>query len=140
MAMSPRQFYRKLKDISGMSPSDLIKNYRMDKAARLLLNDELSIQDVISDVGIASRSYFYKEFTRKFSVTLKTTGNCIRNDFFSFSSFVTSLFFLYSLCAFYNSMYKIISGLFCALNVRLFSFRTFLLMFFTLSVGSTKSC
>ncbi len=71
MAMSPRQFYRKLKDISGMSPSDLIKNYRMDKAARLLLNDELSIQDVISDVGIASRSYFYKEFTRKFSVTPK---------------------------------------------------------------------
>ena len=71
MAMSPRQFYRKLKDISGMSPSDLIKNYRMDKAARLLSNDELSIQDVISDVGIASRSYFYKEFTRKFGVTPK---------------------------------------------------------------------
>ena len=71
MAMSPRQFYRKLKEISGMSPSDLIKNYRMEKAARLLSNDELSIQDVISDVGIASRSYFYKEFTRKFGVTPK---------------------------------------------------------------------
>lgn len=71
MAMSPRQFYRKLKEISGMSPSDLIKNYRMEKAARLLSNEELSIQDVISDVGIASRSYFYKEFTRKFGVTPK---------------------------------------------------------------------
>lgn len=71
MAMSPRQFYRKLKEISGMSPSDLIKDYRMEKAARLLSNDELSIQEVISDVGIASRSYFYKEFTRKFGVTPK---------------------------------------------------------------------
>ena len=71
LAMSPRQFYRKFKEISGMSPGDLIKNYRMEKAARLLLKEELSIQDVISDVGIASRSYFYKEFTRKFGMTPK---------------------------------------------------------------------
>lgn len=69
MAMSPRQLYRKFKEISNMSPSDLIKIYRMEKAARLLLNDELSIQDVINDVGIASRSYFYKEFTRRFDMT-----------------------------------------------------------------------
>lgn len=71
MAMSPRQFYRKFKEISSTSPGDLIKNYRMEKAARLLLNDDLSIQDVISDVGIASRSYFYKEFVRKFGMTPK---------------------------------------------------------------------
>lgn len=54
-----------------MSPSDLIKNYRMEKASRLLLNEELSIQDVITDVGISSRSYFYKEFARKFGMTPK---------------------------------------------------------------------
>ena len=54
-----------------MSPSDLIKDYRMEKAARLLQNEELSIQDVISDVGISSRAYFYKAFTRKFVVTPK---------------------------------------------------------------------
>lgn len=71
LAMSSRQFYRKFKEISGVAPSDLIKNYRMEKAAKLLLNEELSIQDVISDVGIASRSYFYKEFTRKFGMTPK---------------------------------------------------------------------
>lgn len=71
MLMSPRQFYRKFKEISGMSPSDLIKDYRMEKAARLLQDDELSIQNVISDVGISSRAYFYKEFTRKFGTTPK---------------------------------------------------------------------
>ena len=43
----------------------------MEKAARLLQNRDLSIQDVISDVGISSRAYFYKEFTRKFGVTPK---------------------------------------------------------------------
>lgn len=71
MSISPRQFYRKFKEISSASPSDLIKNYRMEKAARLLQNDELSIQDVITDVGISSRSYFYKEFARKFGMTPK---------------------------------------------------------------------
>lgn len=71
MSMSPRQFYRKFKEVSGMSPSDWIKNYRMEKAAKLLLNKDLSIQDVITDVGISSRSYFYKEFVRKFGMTPK---------------------------------------------------------------------
>ena len=72
MAMSPRQFYRKFKEISGTSPSDLIKDFRMEAAARLLQNKELSIQDVIADVGISSRSYFYKEFTRKYGTTPKS--------------------------------------------------------------------
>lgn len=71
MAMSPRQFYRKFKEISGAAPSDLIKSYRMEKAARLLQDGELSIQEVIIAVGISSRSYFYKEFTRRFGMTPK---------------------------------------------------------------------
>ena len=71
MAMSPRQFYRKFKEISPIAPSDLIKNYRMEKAARLLREEDLSIQDVIADVGISSRSYFYKEFAKKFGMTPK---------------------------------------------------------------------
>ena len=71
MAMSSRQFYRKFKEISNTAPGDLIKSYRMEKAARLLLDEELSIQDVIMEVGISSRSYFYKEFTRRFGMTPK---------------------------------------------------------------------
>lgn len=71
MLMSPRQFYRKFREISGMSPSDLIKDYRMEKAACLLRDREMSIQEVISEVGISSRAYFYKEFTRKFDMTPK---------------------------------------------------------------------
>lgn len=71
MNMSPRNFYRRLKDVSTLSLSDLIRNYRMEKASRLLQEEELSIQDVIAEVGISSRSYFYKEFTRMFGMTPK---------------------------------------------------------------------
>lgn len=79
MAMSPRQFYRKFKEISPIAPSDLIKNYRMEKAARLLREEDLSIQDVIAGVGISSRSYFYKEFARKFGMTPKDYREKERN-------------------------------------------------------------
>lgn len=71
MAMSPRQFYRKFNEISEISPSDLIKNCRIEKAANLLLTTDTSIQNIIADVGISSRAYFYKEFTRKFNMTPK---------------------------------------------------------------------
>lgn len=71
MNMSSRQFYRKFKEISGNSPTDFIKNYRMDKAALLLSENDMSITDVINEVGIASRSYFHKEFLCKFGVTPK---------------------------------------------------------------------
>ena len=69
VAMSSSRFYRKAKKIFGISPETLIKNYRMEKAARLLKDESLSISDVIADVGIQSRSYFYKEFANRFGMT-----------------------------------------------------------------------
>lgn len=71
MHISPRQFYRKFKDLSGIAPSDFIKKYRMDKAAQLLSDTDMSIQEVIESVGISSRPYFYKEFADKYGTTPK---------------------------------------------------------------------
>lgn len=75
MNISPRQYYRKFKEISGLSSTDFIKNYRIEKAARLLIETDWSIQKVISEVGIQSRSYFYKEFASRYGVTPKTYKN-----------------------------------------------------------------
>lgn len=75
MNISPRQYYRKFKEISGLSSTDFIKNYRMEKAAGLLLETDWPIQKVISEVGIQSRSYFYKEFASRYGVTPKTYKN-----------------------------------------------------------------
>ena len=69
MHMSPRQFYRKFKEISGTNPGDYIKNYKMEKAAYLLRHTTLTIQEVMDAIGIASRPYFYKEFARKYQTT-----------------------------------------------------------------------
>lgn len=71
MAMSSSSFYRRFKKIAKVSPELVIKNYRLEKAARLLKDTGTSISDVIFDVGISSRSYFYKEFSKKYGMTPK---------------------------------------------------------------------
>ena len=69
--MSSSSFYRKFKRITKVTPEMLIKNYRLEKAARLLKDTGSSIADVVYDVGISSRSYFYKEFSKKYGMTPK---------------------------------------------------------------------
>ncbi len=71
MHISPRQYYRRFKEISSLSPTDFIKSYRIEKAAALLLETDWPILKVISEVGIQSRSYFYKEFSSRYGVTPK---------------------------------------------------------------------
>ena len=67
--MTPRSFYRRFRSISHITPGTLIKIYRLEMASRLLLDDSKQIQDVIAEVGISSRSYFYKEFTARVGMT-----------------------------------------------------------------------
>lgn len=80
MAMSPRKFYRKFKEISGdTSPSNFIKNYRLDRAALLLRTTNKSVQEIIVEIGISSNSYFYKEFTVKYGITPKGYRESVDN-------------------------------------------------------------
>jgi len=52
-----------------LTPSDFIKDYRMMHAARLLVTTNLSVQEIIYQVGISNKSYFYREFSAKYGVT-----------------------------------------------------------------------
>lgn len=82
MNISSRQYYRKFKEISHLSPTDFIKNYRIEKAACLLAETDWSVQKVISEVGIQSRSYFYKEFSSRYGVTPRIyKQNCPKKEF-----------------------------------------------------------
>ena len=67
--MSSRMFARRFKKITGTTPSDFIKAYRFNYAAQLLVNTNLSVQEIIFEVGVSSKSYFYREFARKFNLT-----------------------------------------------------------------------
>lgn len=79
--MSTRQFYRKFNEMSvDISPNEFIKLCRLEKAADLLRSTNLSILEIISMIGINSRSYFYKEFIKKFGCTPKDFRNVASSD------------------------------------------------------------
>lgn len=71
LRMNPQAFYRKLKAVTTLSPSEFIKRYRFSVAARLLLSSNMSVKEIIYKVGINNRSYFYREFSKLYNSTPK---------------------------------------------------------------------
>lgn len=68
MGYSTRQFYRKLKPITDKSPADIIKEYRLTMAERLLLSKNLTIEEIMDKTGYNNRGTFYKLFTQRFGL------------------------------------------------------------------------
>lgn len=64
-----KQIYRKLKQLTGMSPVEYIKSIRMKKAAMLLNQKKFSVAEVMYMVGFSNHSYFSKCFRAEFGET-----------------------------------------------------------------------
>jgi len=71
LGMSRTHLFRKLKVLTGMSPVILIRKFRMEKAARLLLSKSGNITEISNSVGISNPSYFTRCFREHFGVTPK---------------------------------------------------------------------
>lgn len=71
LGMNTRALYRRFKKITATSPNDFIKDYRFKLAAQLLVNTNLTTQEIIYRIGITNKSYFYREFVKKYNVTPK---------------------------------------------------------------------
>jgi signal transduction histidine kinase/DNA-binding response OmpR family regulator len=65
--LSLSQLTRKLKTITGHTPSDLIKNIRLQKALELLKSD-MNVSEVSWAVGFDNPAYFGKVFKKHFGV------------------------------------------------------------------------
>ncbi len=69
-AMSERQFSRKLKAISDLSPVEYLRRFRLETAAQLLKQGN-HVGHVIDCVGFSSQSYFGKCFKAHFGCAIK---------------------------------------------------------------------
>ena len=67
--MNEKQLYRKVKQLVGMTPVDLIKDIRMKKASLLLKQKAFSVKEVMFMVGFTSQSYFAKCFTDHYGMS-----------------------------------------------------------------------
>lgn len=64
-----KQIYRKVKQLTGMTPVDYIKTIRMKKAAMLLSQKKFTVAEVMYMVGYSNHSYFSKCFQTEFGKT-----------------------------------------------------------------------
>ena len=63
------QLYRKVKSLTGQSPSELIKGYRLQQAKSLLENSDLPVAQIAFDCGFGNASHFSKIFRDVYGAT-----------------------------------------------------------------------
>ena len=74
LSMSRAQLFRKTKTLMGISPVELIRHIRLRKAKQMLLNTDMTIQQVAYSVGFTSPSYFSKCYREYFGTAPATRG------------------------------------------------------------------
>jgi DNA-binding response OmpR family regulator len=66
VGMSRSQLHRKLKAITNQSTTEFIRNFRLQRAAQLILQDAGTMGEIAYKVGFNSQAYFNKSFQEVF--------------------------------------------------------------------------
>lgn len=69
MTMGRTVFFIKLKNLTGMSPVEYIRETRIKKAAEMLEKEDLTIMEITYKVGMSDSRYFAKCFKNTYGVT-----------------------------------------------------------------------
>lgn len=69
IGMSKTVLYKKICALTNLSPSDFIKSMRLKKAADLLKQQILSVNEVSVMVGFNDRKYFSREFKKMYGIS-----------------------------------------------------------------------
>ncbi|MEL6863472.1 MAG: ATP-binding protein [Bacteroidota bacterium] len=69
MHLSRSQLHRKLKAMTGLSPSAYLRQVRLERARQLLQKDIGNVSEVAFQVGFANIPYFHKCFKEQFGMT-----------------------------------------------------------------------
>ena len=80
--ISPSHLIRRFKSVTGYTPYEYLKHFRLMKAAELLQYSARSVSDIGRSAGFSSDSNFISQFRQKFGVT----PACYRRNLFPISS------------------------------------------------------
>ena len=67
--ISHSKFLYKVKGLTGTTPSELFKNYKLNKAAAMLREGKYNVSEVSDLTGFSSLAHFSKVFKKKFGVS-----------------------------------------------------------------------
>lgn len=69
MLMSRSKLYLKIKALTDKSIIEFILSYRLRKAARIIIEEDIPMRQVMEKIGIESQSYFTNSFKKEFGET-----------------------------------------------------------------------
>jgi len=69
LGISRVQLHRKLTALTGQSASEFIRNFRLQKARRLLLETDRNVSEIAYEVGFKDPNYFTRTFTEEHGMT-----------------------------------------------------------------------
>lgn len=72
MGISLRNLYHRLDGIVTVTPSNIIREYRLTYAEHLLTKTKLSVDEIIYKAGFTNRGTFFKNFQAKYDCTPKS--------------------------------------------------------------------
>lgn len=75
MGMSRTALFRRVKADIGVSPIELISRLRLERAQRLLVDGNMTVQEVAYEVGFSSPSYFTRCYHEHFGTTPTDSKN-----------------------------------------------------------------
>lgn len=82
LGVSKSQLYRKTISLTGYSTNDFIKEFRLNKAVRLIQSQEGNISEIAYQSGFTSPSYFSKCFQKRFDILPSDYASAIANPLF----------------------------------------------------------
>ena len=68
VGISRAQLHRKMKEMTGISTSEFIRNIRLEQAARLLREQKINVTQVAYTVGFSNLAHFSTIFRKHFGV------------------------------------------------------------------------
>lgn len=77
LGYSKAQLYRKTISLTGTSPNNFLRNYRLNKALKLIEQKNFNISEIAYESGFSSPSYFAKCFQKKFGVLPSDFANSV---------------------------------------------------------------
>jgi signal transduction histidine kinase/ligand-binding sensor domain-containing protein/DNA-binding response OmpR family regulator len=69
LGVSSSYLYRKIKNITGLSPNEFIRTYRLKKAAVLIRESSMNVSEIAYQVGFNDALYFSKCFKKQFGTS-----------------------------------------------------------------------
>lgn len=71
MAVSRPAMYRKIKDMTGSTPTEFVRRVKLNRASMLLRTTALTVQEIMYASGFNNKAYFHKEFSKIYGMSPK---------------------------------------------------------------------